>query len=790
MAEQPAVQTPFEPGENAGMDDGVFREIVEGLTDLVFVCSHDYRITYINQSLLEKLGRDARGEFCYKAIHGYDSVCTFCTDNVIDPLKANCWEYTNQKENAVYDVKSLPVVNADGTKAKVCILRDITSRRRNEKNILQKYEISELVVNNLPGIFAFLDDNARLICSNRNFEALSGYPPEELAGMRLPDIFSGCERERFEDSLRETLDRGVSSVEIEIPSRTGEKTPYSLRSSTISFNDRIYILISGNDLIERNEREKVLHQLSRAVEQSPCSIVITDTEGNIAYVNEKFCQVTGYSLEEAIGQNPRILKSGRTPADDYKRIWDTITAGGEWRGEFLNTKKSGEDYWEFASISPIKNSDDVITHFLAVKEDITERKKMERELHKSKAELLVKHEQLQNFLQQVEKSKNEWENTMDCVGDIVILADAANRIKRCNKSLSELAGLTIKEVVGRNWQELLSEQEVNIQPTVQSGQEFYHAPSGKWFVFNSYPFTDRSSNEVSGAVITLHDNTVVKQFTVELESANSHLKATQAQIVQQEKMASIGQLAAGVAHEINNPMGFISSNLGTLLKYQNRMSDFIQAQTELIGKGADEETSAGLRQMRKELKIDYIIEDGRELINESLDGAERVRIIVQNLKTFSRVDESECKHADINECILSTINIVWNELKYKASLIKELGEIPLTKCFPQQLNQVFMNLLVNAAHAIEKQGEITVRTWHDNGSIHAMVKDTGCGMPPEVVNRIFEPFFTTKEVGKGTGLGLSITYDIVKKHNGEIIVESEPGSGTTFTVRLPVVEGK
>jgi two-component system NtrC family sensor kinase len=790
MAGQPAEQMPFEPGENVGMDDGVFREIVEGLTDLVFVCSPDYRITYMNPSLFEKLGRDARGEYCYKAIHGYDFVCSFCTDNVMDPLKAHCWQYTSPKDNTVYDVRSLPVVNDDGTTVKVFILRDITRLRRGEEKLLRDNKINELVVNKLPGIFAFLDDNAHLIFWNRNFEELSGYTPEELAGMKMADLFSGWEREMFEDNFREILNRGVSSMEIRITSKSGEQTPYSLRSSAVSFNDRTYVIISGNDLIERDEREKVLHQLSRAVEQSPCSIVITDTEGNIEYVNEKFCQVTGYSLEEAIGQNPRILKSGRTPADDYKRIWDTITAGGEWRGEFLNTKKSGEDYWEFASISPIKNADNVITHFLAVKEDITERKKMERELHKSKAELLVRHEQLKNFLQQVEKSKNEWENTMDCVGDIIILADVANRIKRCNNSLSELAGVSIKEVIGRNWQELLSEQELNIQLTLQPGQEFYHARSGKWFVFNSYPFTDRTTNEVSGAVITLHDNTVVKQFTVELENAYSDLKATQAQVVHQEKMASIGQLAAGVAHEINNPMGFISSNLGTLLKYHNRMNEFIQAQTELIGKETDEELSAGLRQMRKGLKLDYIIEDGIELIKESLEGAERVRTIVQNLKGFSRVDEAESKHADINECILSTVNIVWNELKYKASLIKELGDIPRTKCHPQQLNQVFMNLLVNAAHAIETQGEITVRTWHENGSIYAMVKDSGCGMPPEVVNRIFEPFFTTKEVGKGTGLGLSISYDIVKKHNGEIIVESKPGSGTTFTVRLPVVEGK
>jgi two-component system NtrC family sensor kinase len=151
------------------------------------------------------------------------------------------------------------------------------------------------------------------------------------------------------------------------------------------------------------------------------------------------------------------------------------------------------------------------------------------------------------------------------------------------------------------------------------------------------------------------------------------------------------------------------------------------------------------------------------------------------------VDEADYKYADLNECIESTVNIVWNELKYKAILKKDYGKLPLTKCYPQQINQVFMNLLINAVHAIEKQGEITIKTWEEDKSIWAAISDTGRGIPEEHLNKIFEPFFTTKEVGKGTGLGLSITYEIVQKHNGDITVESEVGKGTTFKVRIPIV---
>ena len=268
-----------------------------------------------------------------------------------------------------------------------------------------------------------------------------------------------------------------------------------------------------------------------------------------------------------------------------------------------------------------------------------------------------------------------------------------------------------------------------------------------------------------------------------LAQAHIELKAAQSQMLQREKMASVGQLASGVAHEINNPVGFVSSNLTTLAKYIDRLTQYIDILQKEVGGTAQEKVQAA----SKELKIDYIAEDARDLIRESLDGTGRVSTIVRGLKSFSRIDEATLQMADINECLEATLNIVWNELKYKATVTKEYGDIPLTLCNPQQLNQVFMNFLVNAAQAIAKQGEIRIRTRHENNWIFVSIADTGCGIAPENLTRIFEPFFTTKDVGKGTGLGLSISYDIIKKHGGDISVESEQGAGTTFTVKIPVV---
>ncbi len=284
--------------------------------------------------------------------------------------------------------------------------------------------------------------------------------------------------------------------------------------------------------------------------------------------------------------------------------------------------------------------------------------------------------------------------------------------------------------------------------------------------------------------------TILEGKNSELQQAYAELQKSHSKILQQEKMASIGQLAAGVAHEINNPMGFISSNLGTLRKYAGKLGAFIRELSDATGQLNSEGAEDRLKERRKQLKIDYILEDIEPLILESLEGAERVKRIVQNLKSFSRVDQAEYKHVNIIECIESTLNIVWNELKYKTTIEKEYGEIPLTKCYPQQLNQVFMNLLVNASQAIEKQGVIKIKTWNGDGMINVSISDTGHGIPEEKVGKIFDPFFTTKGVGKGTGLGLSICYEIVEKHNGEITVNSKTGEGTTFTVKIPVVEGK
>lgn len=643
------------------------------------------------------------------------------------------------------------------------------------------------------------------------------------------------------------------------------------------------------------ERVETTEIMSRALQMKEWDIVISD------YVMPQFSGLDVLKiLKEAKKDIPCIVVSGKKGEDVA-----------------VDVMKAGAD--DYILKDDLRRLVPSIKKELKEAEIRRERKRMEESLKKSQEEIFEKNKELSDLLKKVEDAKKEWEATMNCLDDMIMLVDTKGRIKRCNKAVKKFIGLSEEEILGKRWKELffsVIEKDVTYS---QDRYSFFHRPSKRYFILSSYSFSpngketetvismkdftelrmatealeltnetiDRermefhhaleeifsliqqviskkdvsvrfknpnlkrcyeildcvedtcpchgkeamrcwqmvgtSSNSPKSCVfidknkikdcvectvfkfatpdpiyqISEHFNNMMQILEIknnELEKAYKELKSAQSQILQQEKMASIGQLAAGIAHEINNPVGFIMSNLNSLQKYCDRFVDFIKAQEDAIKEISLYQLKAELidrlKKYKKSQKIEYMMEDVHDLIKESIEGAERVKRIVQDLKSFSRVDEAEFKMADINEGLESTINIVWNELKYKVTLKKDYGDIPLTKCNPGQLNQVFMNILVNSAQSIEKKGEIHVKTWHKDEDIYISISDTGCGIPRENINRIFEPFFTTKEVGKGTGLGLSIAYDIVKKHKGEIIVQSEIGKGTTFIIKIPIVGEK
>jgi len=265
------------------------------------------------------------------------------------------------------------------------------------------------------------------------------------------------------------------------------------------------------------------------------------------------------------------------------------------------------------------------------------------------------------------------------------------------------------------------------------------------------------------------------------------LAEAQSQLLQSEKLASIGQLAAGVAHEINNPIGFVNSNLATLSRYVDDLLQVIDAyEAGEAQLGEDSPERRDIERIKAAADLAYLREDVRALISESIDGASRVRRIVQDLRDFSRTGSADWQLANLHEGIESTLNVAANEIKYKAEVVRDYGELPPVECVAAQLNQVFLNLLVNAAQAIAERGTITIRTGCADERVWLAFSDSGPGIAPDVLPRIFEPFFTTKPVGKGTGLGLSLSYGIVQRHGGTLAATSHPGQGATFTIWLPV----
>jgi PAS domain S-box-containing protein len=404
---------------------------------------------------------------------------------------------------------------------------------------------------------------------------------------------------------------------------------------------------------------------------------------------------------------------------------------------------------------------------------------------------------------------------IDIVPDRIYAKDRQNRFILANCAQARFMGVgTPQDLIGKSDADFYSPDKaaefVEVERQVlQAGESLIaieqfspnqHTGALEWTQATKVPLHD-NQGQVIGLVGLAHDITErkryeaeIRQRNAELDALNQKLSQAQQQLVQSEKLAAIGQLAAGVAHEINNPIGFINSNFNTLDTYIKQFHGLLAAFVDAQRFITEPLVVARLNSLRKDTDLDFLLEDSQSLMTETREGLTRVKKIVLDLKNFSRVDAvAELGEADLHLCFDSTLNILANELKYKADVVKLYAEIPPVECIASQINQVIMNLLVNAADAIGSQrGTITVQTGVDESTknqaqqVWFEVGDTGCGIAKDVLQRIFEPFYTTKPIGKGTGLGLSLSYGIVQAHNGRIDVSSELGVGTRFRVTLPV----
>ena len=407
----------------------------------------------------------------------------------------------------------------------------------------------------------------------------------------------------------------------------------------------------------------------------------------------------------------------------------------------------------------------------------------------------------------LQESEARHRAVVDNALDAIIVADTRGRIELFNPAAEELFGYRSEEIIGEDLKMLIPEEsksphDQGFERRVQTGGQPLDGKiaelqakrsDGKTFpvglLVSSFEIGEekrflgvlRDNTEIKGAYLAL------QQEHGKLATANSQLEDSHQQLLQSEKMASVGVLAAGVAHEINNPMAFVASNIRELRNYVDGFLRVMHAYEKAAGDGPEAQVRLEeARRLRANLEIDVLEEDVSGLLDECDDGAKRVIQIVSDLKSFARKDEVEFRDTNINDAIDSTLNIARNEIKYHCKIVKEYGDLPPVRCVESQLNQVFLNLLVNAAQAIKESGVITISTGHEADNIWVSISDDGEGIPEERLGQIFDPFFTTKPVGKGTGLGLSLSYGIVERHGGRLEVESELGKGTTFRMQIPV----
>jgi len=405
-------------------------------------------------------------------------------------------------------------------------------------------------------------------------------------------------------------------------------------------------------------------------------------------------------------------------------------------------------------------------------------------------------------------SENWAATVLHTMSEGVLGLDRELRITSANRAAQYLLGWSGEDLIGHKLHPLLQPQRRDGSPYPASESQLSWLEGGGALYCIEDVFWRKDGSpidfEISAlvlphadgdthAIVLLRDISVRKESQAALLKAfhdrdklNQGLELAQGQLMQAEKMASVGQLAAGIAHEINNPIGFVNSNLGTLKTQVDQLLSVLAAYREAEGAlRAHPELLAAVERAKASADLDFLLDDMPNLIAESLEGISRVKKIVDNLKDFSRLDTPEWHYANLEKGLESTLNIVWNELKYKVTVVRDYAGLPEIECIASQLNQVFMNLLVNAGHAIAEHGTITLRTRFDETSVGIDIEDTGSGIRPEHMAKIFEPFFTTKPVGQGTGLGLSLAYGIVQQHGGKIEARSEPGQGTVFSIRLP-----
>lgn len=678
-------------------------------------------------------------------------------------------------------------------------LTDITAAKNFEEQLRESEARYRQIFETNQAMKLLIDpEDGRIVDANGAACDFYGYPRHVLTKMSILDI-NTLPADEVKRIMKDAQVKDLPFLQFHHRLASGEIRDVEVYSGPVHTNNGILLYSIIHDVTARKTAEAHLRQLSQAVEQNPTSIVITNLQGDIEYVNPKFTAVTGYTADEALNQNPRILKTGYTSQAEYENLWQTILQGKVWRGEFQNRAKDGHIYWEHAAISPIKDETGKITHFVANKEDITDLKEMERVLRQRNRELQLLNRAGQALNSTLALDKvlqimlEEIRRLLDVVACSVWLLDPETKELVCRQVTDPQSDLV------RNWHLKLGQGIAGqvalygksvIVPDVLQDDRHYKAIDmrtglqirsiltvplrTKQDIIGVFQIVDEQVNRFTANDLALTESLATIAANA-LENAQLHenlqqqlltLQNTQAQLIQHEKLAAIGELVAGVAHELNNPLTAVS----------------LYAQL-----------------LQRKVTTPDAAQDLRKIKEQILHATS----IVRSLLDFSRQHPPERKQTQINDMVTGAFELLAYELrKQNVEWHLQLDpELPLVMVDSRQILQVVVNLVNNAIYAMqENSGQRFLFVMTQVGSsqfaaasatksplyVHITIQDNGPGISHDVQPRIFDPFFTTKPSGEGTGLGLSVCHGIVREHEGYIWVRSEPGQGATFLVELPV----
>ncbi|MFZ1684014.1 MAG: PAS domain S-box protein [Candidatus Zixiibacteriota bacterium] len=715
-----------------------FRRLIENSNDLTTVLGSDGTVKYISPSVKRLLGyeiHEVLGLSVLKFIHPDDQDTTI---NRIEKAFAgarrapslNLILLHKDGSHRAYECIGNAAFDPEGNPVLVVNSRDMTERTLAEQRISASEETYRRLFEDATDGIAVLDQAGRYLDVNAVWCNCFGYSREEAMGMPASVLRSTADQQRYREVFAKVISGTPVLYEWNLLRKDGTTIVMEVGAKLLS-DGRVQAIY--HDLTERIAAQEQIRKLSRAVEASPVSVVITDSRGLIEYVNPRFEELTGYNFAEAVGQNPRLLKSGIMPDALYTDMWTTISSGRHWHGDLCNRKKNGELYWEAASISAITDPQGRVTHYIGVKQDISERIKNDLEMRKLSAAVV--------------QSANS-----------VVIVEPTGVVNYVNPKFTAVHGYSAEEVIGKPIDVLM------VSPAGKDAAlEMWNAArAGRvWKGVVQVQSADGHKLWIRRVASPVYDSShTIISILIVGEDITSEMQAQQ-KAMEQDKLAAVGVLAAGVSHEFKNYLGGIIGNASFAL--------------EELESGSQDSLALA-----------------RETLSQIIGMSERANQVAMSLLTYSKARPEEFAATNLRPLVLNTINLVEKELRNRSiELITHFEDAPEVNVSASKIQQLLLNLLLNAEHAIQESGVISVALSSDTRNLYLRVGDTGCGIPQENLSRIFDPFFSTKGVwGKdkvvGTGMGLAICRNVAREHQGDLTVESTVGIGTTFTLRIPL----